>query len=260
MTDRSPHHESSSFKARVSPGLFSPRLLLQQWFSLGLDLLFPPRCIGCGKIDTSLCEICHADIEALPFPQQVRQLPLFAGVASTAHHAGKIREAVQALKYDNARVIARPLGERLARHLASQNWTFDMIVPVPLHTIRLKERGYNQSELLAEIVSQKLGVPCVPTALRRERHTQSQVTMSAAGRLTNVEHAFLAEPSFAAHHRILIVDDVYTTGATLSACAEALLSVGVQAVYGLTVTAAGHYSPQSEKEHMDGRNHSRPQY
>jgi ComF family protein len=240
MTDRSPHQQSQNkSEARVSPGLFAPRQLIQSWFSLGIDLLFPPRCAGCGKIDSFWCETCQKDLEATPFPAQVRQLPEFAGVASTALHAGKIREAVQALKYEDAGRLANPLGLRLSRHLASQNWTFDMIIPVPLHMTRLKERGYNQSQLLAEVVSQQIGVPCVPSGLRRERHTESQVTMTAAERLTNVKHAFVASPSLAAHHQILLIDDVYTTGATLTACGEALLSVGAKAVYSITVTAAG---------------------
>jgi ComF family protein len=240
MTDRSPQNNaySQDVEARVSPGLFAPRSLLQNWFSIGVDLLFPPRCAGCGKIDSFWCETCQHDLEAIPYPLRVNPIPAFTAVASTALHAGKIREAVQALKYENARAVAQPLGLRLAHHPALQNWTYDMIVPVPLHTTRLRERGYNQSQLLAEIVAVQVGVPCVPEALRRERYTQSQVTMNAAERLTNVEHAFLANPSLAAHQRVLIIDDVYTTGATLTACAQTLLANGADAVYGLTVTAA----------------------
>jgi competence protein ComFC len=238
MTGSFPQKQTSNPEARVSPGLFAPKRLLQNWLALGIDLLFPLRCAGCGKLDTFWCEVCQAELDAMPFPHEVRQLPIFSGIAATAVHQGKIREAVQALKYENARPVANALGKRLALHLAAQNWTIDSIVPVPLHMLRLKERGYNQSQLLAEVVSQYTGVPCVPTALRRERHTQSQVTMSAAQRLTNVEHAFRADASLVAGHSILLIDDVYTTGATLSACADALLSLGAQAVYGLTVTTA----------------------
>jgi ComF family protein len=113
-----------------------------------------------------------------------------------------------------------------------------MIVPVPLHTSRLRERGYNQSQLLGEHVAALTGIGCIPAALQRIRATQSQVTMTAQERLTNVRDAFTANPSSAAGRTILLIDDVYTTGATLSACAEALLLVGALAVYGLTVTAA----------------------
>ena len=102
----------------------------------------------------------------------------------------------------------------------------------------LKERGYNQAQLLAEVVAGHMRLPCVSSALQRERHTQSQVTMTAAERLTNVQGAFSADPAQVADQIVLIIDDVYTTGATLNACGEALLSSGAKAVYGLTVTAA----------------------
>lgn len=225
-------------KALVSPGLFAPTGLLRGWFSLAVDLLFPPRCGGCGKIDTFWCEACQGDLEMMAFPGQVRQMSPFSGIASTALHAGKIRQAVQALKYENARHVAEPLGERMAQHLAAQAWTIDMMIPVPLHTSRLRERGYNQAELLAQAVARHSAVPCVPSALRRVKHTQSQVTMSASERLTNVQDAFSADSTFVKNHAVLVIDDVFTTGATLSACGEALLSVGATAVYGLTVTAA----------------------
>src|SRR5215510_14482595 len=127
MTDRSPTNSSypQTPEARVSPGLFAPRSLLQNWLSISIDLLFPPRCAGCGRIDTFWCETCQHDLEQIRFPREVRQLPQFDGMASIALQSGKIREAVQALNYDNARVVARPLGERIAAHLVAQNWMFD---------------------------------------------------------------------------------------------------------------------------------------
>jgi ComF family protein len=225
-------------KALGSPGLFAPKRLLQGWFSLAIDLLFPPRCGGCGKVDTFWCETCQEDIDHIAFPAQVRQLPAFSGLASSALHTGKIREAVQALKYENVPSVAEPLGQRLAKHLAAQRWMIDTLIPVPLSTTRLKERGYNQAELLAQAVSKHSAIPCASTALRRQKHTESQVTMTAAERLTNVQQAFSADSIFVKDRSVLIIDDVLTTGATLTACGEALLSVGAAAVYGLTVTAA----------------------
>ena len=109
---------------------------------------------------------------------------------------------------------------------------------MPLHTTRLKERGYNQSELLAQNVALNMGIPCRPEALQRIRQTQSQVTMTAAERVTNMQDAFSANCSLSTGKQVLLIDDVYTTGSTMSACATALLTCGVQAVYGLTVTAA----------------------
>ena len=241
MPDRSPNSPLTSFhqEAPASPGLLAPKPPpFQRLANFCLDLLFPPRCAGCGRIDAFWCEQCELDLETMPLLENVRQLPGLAGITSTAPHKGIIREAVQGLKYENARPVAIPLGQRLSRQLQAQHWMIDMIAPVPLHTSRLAERGYNQAQLLAEQVAHHMNIPCVPHALTRERNTQSQVTMSAQERLTNVAKAFSANPEIVANQRVLIIDDVYTTGATLNACGEALLEANAKAVYGLTVTAA----------------------
>lgn len=130
------------------------------------------------------------------------------------------------------------LGKRLAQLLALQGWKCELIVPVPLHMIRLHERGYNQSQELSETVAAITGLPCIPKALIRQRMTESQVTMSAAERLSNVRNAFSADSALVSTQNVLLIDDVYTTGATLRACGEALLEAGAASVYGLTVTAA----------------------
>lgn len=189
-------------------------------------------------MDSAWCPTCQHDLDTLPYPVQPIIHPPLVAIAATAQHRGVIREAVQALKYNNARRVAAPLGSRMAQHLAAQPWTIDMIIPVPLHTTRLAERGYNQSQLLGEQVARDMALPCVPSALHRDRSTHSQVTVSAAERLVNVKNAFSAAPDLVNNRTILIIDDVFTTGATLSACAEALLAAGAVAVYGLTVTAA----------------------
>jgi competence protein ComFC len=225
-------------KAQPSPGLFAPKYLFTYLLQSGIDLIFPPRCVGCGRIDNLWCEDCQSQLEETIYPQQVRPLPPFRGILSTAVHEGIIREAVQGLKYGNAPKMAAALGQRLIRQLTGQAWKIDMIVPVPLHTSRLAERGYNQAQLLAEYVAQEMQLPCLPAAISRQRNTQSQVTLSAAERQTNLKDAFRAETQFITGQSVLIIDDVYTTGATLSACADAVLQAGAQAVYGLTVTVA----------------------
>lgn len=226
----------SDLKARVVlPGLFASRRLLHTV----LDLLYPPRCAGCGRVDTAWCESCQRESEHIPPPRHIEVLPPLAGIAASAVHSGKLREAVQALKYNNARTLARhPLGERLVQRLQALDWTIDRVIPVPLHTDRLKVRGYNQAQLLGEYVAEYMTLPLSPAALRRQRYTQSQVELGAAARLANVQGAFAADPASLTDQTILLIDDVYTTGATLSACAEAALAAGARAVYGLTVTAA----------------------
>ncbi len=225
-------------KAQTPPGLFAPKNLLQQLVNVSIDLLFPPRCVGCGRVDSIWCESCQEELDSTLFPERVPPLVPFTGMASTAVHQGIIREAVQGLKYGNAPLMAQFLGERLVNQLHRMDWTIDMIVPVPLHTTRLAERGYNQAQLLSEQVAQSLQIPCSPDAVHRQRNTQSQVTLNAAERQTNMADAFQAHAPIVSNQRILVIDDVYTTGATLSACGQAILQAGAQAVYGLTVTVA----------------------
>lgn len=211
---------------------------LQQWLEAALDLVFPPRCAGCGRVDTYWCDRCAREIDQLPLLGAVPAIDGLTGSAATAVHEGKLQEAVQALKYDNARPLAAVLARRLDSCLRHMNWTIDMIVPVPLHTARLRERGYNQSQLLGEHVAQLQSIPCTSSALRRWRSTASQVGLSGDQRRANVSDAFRAESQAIHDKSILLIDDVTTTGATLQACALALLEAGARAVYSLTVTVA----------------------
>jgi ComF family protein len=243
-------------KARIWSGLFASRAFFNQLTSIGLDLVFPPRCAGCGHIDTHWCTNCQREIDQITLTEKLEVKAPLQDVAASGWHVDKLREAVQALKYENARPVAKPLGEKLAYCLRQQNWTIDMIVPVPLHTKRLAERGYNQAQLLAEVVASVSGIRCEPSALERVRETQSQVTVSGAERLVNIKGAFVANEQIVDGQSVLIIDDVYTTGSTLSACGEALISAGASAVYGLTVTAAG-YSITHKKEIADEFHHTR---
>ena len=142
------------------------------------------------------------------------------------------------------------LGEALVPQLVvfvlQLQWAFDMLVPVPLAKMRLQERGYNQSSLISWPLSLALGVTHAPHALTRARETRSQVGLTQAGRRENVRGAFEADSRVAQGRRIILVDDVATTGATLSACAETLLAAGASDVCALTVARAhrsGGYTP-----------------
>jgi ComF family protein len=115
------------------------------------------------------------------------------------------------------------------------NWEIDVVFPVPLSRRRLRERGYNQAALFALPLALGLNVPYRPKALRRVRHTRSQVDLSWGERRENVSGAFAASSDDVSGKTILLVDDVITTGATLNACASALLSAGARAVYAFSV-------------------------
>lgn len=112
-----------------------------------LDLVFPPRCLNCGRLDTRLCPACQQTLENEPLHTIQRPVPNLQQCLGTAHHDGIIRQAIHALKYENGRFVAPLLAQRLAEQVRQQAWRLDMVIPVPLSTHRLTERGYNQSRL-----------------------------------------------------------------------------------------------------------------
>jgi ComF family protein len=226
-------HEKSP--ARFTAGLVA---FITPYYRAALDLVFPPCCAGCGRVDTPWCAICAQELAAFPLAVAAAELPEFNAVAHTGVHTGRLRDAVHALKY-NTPEIALPLGERITTALNTLGWEIDLLVPVPLHPARLAERGYNQSERLCAAVSQQTGILTLPDALSRERDTGHQVGLDAQERQHNVADAFKADFMKVASKNLLILDDVRTTGATLSACARAARAAGASAIYGLTVTAAG---------------------
>ncbi len=151
----------------------------------------------------------------------------------------KWRRLIHDLKYKNRRAVARPLGTWLAAEIkASAYCAPDLVTFVPLHPGREKERGYNQSELLARRTARALGAPAHPL-LARSKNTPSQTTVSRLGRRENVRGAFKCVASFPPATKILLIDDVYTTGSTLQEAAAALASRGAF-VFGAVVAYNPH--------------------
>lgn len=227
------------------------RYLARKWAWTGLDLLYPPRCAGCGRPGARWCTECQATIHPLPIPlcsrcggpvsepedcpRCARQPLSLVAVRSLAPFEGPLRNAIHRLKYYRDQPLAQTLGEALADYWQRLNWPAALVIGVPLSRERLAERGYNQADLLAEMLAGAARLPAVRDGLRRRRHTLSQVGLSEPERWENVHDAFEARVERAAGRRILLVDDVFTTGATLEACAQALLLAGATEVYGLTI-------------------------
>ena len=227
-------------QARASAGLAASRwkrLSDRAWSGL-LDLLYPPRCAGCGRVDTHWCADCALTFRAAAGPLILAAPNPLAGAAAGRWHEGPARAAVHTLKYENGRQMADVLAVPMVEALQTPGWTFDGLVPVPLHATRLKDRGYNQAEWLAEAVASRMGVECLPNALVRTRNTPHQVGAGAAGRRANMEGAFEPVGDALRGRLLILVDDVFTTGATLQACAEAALAGGAGTVFSLTATAA----------------------
>lgn len=210
-----------------------------------LDALYPPRCAGCDAVCPDaprvrpLCASCDAAVRWLRhavgsahFPE-----PAWSSVAAICRFEGPMRAALQQLKYHRRADLAVPLGDVLAD--ASVH-PADLVVPVPLSARRLRARGYNQALLLARRAAKTWGLPVVPDALQRADGTP-QVGLDAKTRLTNVRSAFSVHAKRRARlrdRRILLIDDVMTTGATLDACARTLRRAGAADVQALVLACA----------------------
>ena len=224
-----------------------------------LDLLFPPRYFGCSKYESFLCEPCRSSLSAVepPFCRVCAQpdpsgslcaecavdRPPIYGIRSPYLMEGAIREGIHALKYSNLRAAAPELGLLLARWLESSPVPGDFLVPVPLHKRRLRQRGYNQSALLAKVVGLLTDLPVLESVLVRTRDSPPQVSLpTREDRARNVAGRFACAGEVRGG-RFILVDDVVTTGSTMSACAAALLEGGARSVWGLSLARQRLGSP-----------------
>ncbi len=226
-------------------------------------LLFPPRCQVCGELgDDLICSSCREDMVLIAAPRCVhcgvplpptpagpnlcaecRQGRDFSGARSVGLHTGSLRQAVLRYKFQRRRRLAKPLAEMLASVFEAETSGglplsgCAALVPVPLYPARRAWRGFDQAELLCRRLSEIVELPVWTDVLARIRDTQPQVELSGRERRENVRGAFEARHRYRLKGKSLIlVDDVFTTGATLSACARMLRKAGATAVYALTVT------------------------
>jgi ComF family protein len=227
---------------------------LYKGFWVGLDWLFPPVCGGCGNPGTRWCQDCQKKIQAIADPvcdvcglpqlntglceRCQEKLPFFKLLRSWTVFEDPVRKALHRLKYRRDIGLGEALSNQMSGFVAQLGWPVDMIVPIPLGKERLKERGYNQVAMVAMPLSIQLGLDYCPSALARARETRSQVGLSAVERQENVQGAFFADGTRVNGRTILLMDDVSTTGATLSSAAEALLASGAHEVFAVTIARA----------------------
>jgi len=228
-----------------------------KWFWTSLDWVYPPICAGCGKKGTRWCPSCAEQscglsqniCERCGTPQFRKSSaycadcrakpPYYLALRSWGVFQGPLRKAIHHMKYRRDVSLGEILVRPVIPWLRSLNWNFDLIVPVPLSLARLSERGYNQTSLLAWPLALGIGAPCRPSALRKVKETSSQVGLTGELRRMNVVDAFEAKRRWVEKKNVLIMDDVATTGATMDACAAALLAAGALKIFGLTLARSG---------------------
>lgn len=230
------------------------------------DVLFPPRCQSCRKVAEKLtndlfCTACEEKIKYIrtplcpacgfPFADSEGSDHLcgdcltapqpFAVARSVAAFDDILLEAIHALKYHNKTGLGTGLGKMMAGgpYTGMDMQGYTMIIPVPLHIRRLRERGFNQSLLLAKVLSERYAIPLDFVTLKRERDTPPQTMMGRRERKANIKGAFdVADKERVRKQHVLLIDDVYTTGSTLAECTRVLLNNGAAQVGVLTLAKA----------------------
>ena len=236
-----------------------------------VDIVYPPTCHACGRFlegtepETTVgffCSACAADFTPVPSPccavcaapfqsagqddhtceACLRKRPFFERIHAGYLYRGAVREAVHRFKYGGETLLSGSLGPLLAEFAAARverSGTF-MTVPVPLHPKRLRQRGYNQSLLLARHVAARLATPLDFLSLRRVRHTAPQSGLGSEERRRNVRGAFAVNnPGVVKGKTVLLVDDVATTGNTLNECARVLGKAGCERILCVVLARAG---------------------
>ena len=209
-----------------------------------LDLIMPPRCPGCGREGPIICERCQRPLRRRLAEPAGRPIGLAAAMPAglvqvewCATYSGPVRSAIHALKYRGERRLVAPLAEALAERWAHAGAGGDVLTWVPVHTARRRERGFDQAEELARAAGALLGMHAL-ACLERRRSTIAQHSLGQRQRALNVGGIFAVAESARSAVRgrwVVVVDDVLTTGATLSGCAFALLDVQATAVSAITV-------------------------
>jgi len=221
-----------------------------------LDIVYPPRCLVCGREEAEpMCTVCRGEVMPLcaPFcdrcgvPVAAGWLvcddcetgpePAFAWSQAVGQYTGVLRTAIHRLKYESKGALAAPLGELLAQSLETPSpllppgRQFDCIVPVPLHPSKLRSRGFNQAERIGRVLSQRRGWPIESGGLLRVRKTRTQTALHATERQRNVQGVFDTKtPLYFEGKSVLLIDDVLTTGSTISECSRVLRNAGAKRV------------------------------
>ena len=225
---------------------------LSELVELAVESFFPKQCVGCGRGGFFLCASCREklpkllppicpkcggpQISGILCPSCCQRQGTIDGIRSPFRFDEVIRKVIHQLKYQNLKAIAPQLAELLFEYLKSNPLPGEALIPVPLHQKRLRERGYNQSKLLARELARLTNLPVIEDCLIRVKEAQPQVKAATLEeRRRNVANAFSCRDERVHGRQIILVDDVCTSGATLESCATALKSKGAISVWGLVL-------------------------
>ncbi|RKD32324.1 ComF family protein [Thermohalobacter berrensis] len=242
---------------------------VKTFFSVILELIYPERgiCFICDKYDETLDEghICKSCRKTLPFikehrckicgkplelgyipdkcPDCIKNRHYFEKAVSPLLYKDIVKDYIYKYKYGKKSYMYKAFAPLMVNELVKNNLTdFDLIVPVPLHRSKMRKRGFNQSELLARLISKKLDIPLDIKNLKRVKKTLTQNKLKRDERYKNVKNAFsIKKKGVFNNKRILLVDDIFTTGSTVDECSKTLLKAGGKEVFVVTIAVVDHY-------------------
>ena len=224
---------------------------IYRFFWKTVDFIYPPVCAGCGAPGSIWCKDCQEKVHEIgdkicPIcgileksgnlcPECQSSSPPYSALRSWAIFEGPLRTALLSLKYKSDLGLGNIFSIPLINLIQSNHWNFDCIIPMPISKAHKKTRGYNQSSLIARPIALALNKPLLQESVIRIKETKSQVNLSRSERFKNLQSAFLGNPAKLLSKKVLLVDDITTTGATMISCAQALKDAGCDQVFCLTV-------------------------
>ncbi len=225
------------------------------YFTSLFDFFLPRLCVSCKtKLTTSekyLCSECTSKLEhpsktklENEFKKKFLNDKIISDFASAYifYKDSVIQDLIHSLKYDKQFLVGKYLGQQITNNLKNKilTWNASLIVPVPLHTLKKAERGFNQAEKIAKAIGKILNIPTDTKTLKRSRYTETQTKLTLVERKENMNKAFSLKTNKNIQGKtIILVDDVITTGATITECGKVLLNNGANKIYALSVAIAG---------------------
>jgi len=241
----------AGFKLDFLPKYHSSSYQIYRFFWEAVDFVYPPSCAGCEKPGELFCRDCKTKVNSLHLPiceicgypilnngvcpDCQNETPPYAALRSWAEYTGPLRKALHRLKYKNDLGLGMFFSLPLIQIIYAEKWDFDFVIPIPISKSHRKTRGYNQAALIAKPISLALGRPMFQSSVARVKETQSQIDLSRAERFKNLQSAFSPNSAKLLNKKVLLVDDIVTTGATMISCAQTLREAGCSQVYCISV-------------------------